>query len=250
MPGNKKMNKSGKTKTMKREERRQSSLDSALPLEASVMGVFKECVDKLVIEVINRTLSSRKIMGYGQELLRFMEICDKDTSKLFMFNDKEDVESIQHLQSLLGHEPRRCDSMFIWSSLVYRLVPEDKDKTLKEWTFLFSKQRSTECSVCLEKIKRSADKTTCHKCHDTRCRICDLQQDLQCPVCREFDLEAYCRNRTIYLNQILMQAGKKACEETAKEKFPCDSVDDLVDQATRVCGEKVYDVRDQCKPMF
>lgn len=27
----------------------------------------------------------------------------------------------------------------------------------------------------------------------------------------------------------------------------CDSVDDLVDQAMRVCGEKVYDVRDQYK---
>lgn len=34
MPGNKKKNKSGKTKAMKREERRQSSLDSAIPLDA------------------------------------------------------------------------------------------------------------------------------------------------------------------------------------------------------------------------
>lgn len=45
---------------------------------------------------------------------------------------------------------------------------------------------------------------------------------------------------------MLMQAGKKTCEEIVKEKYPCDSVDDLVDQAMRVC----VDIRDQCKPMF
>lgn len=136
-----------------------------------------------------------------------MEICDKDTSKLFMFNDKEDVDSIQHFQSLLGHEPKGGATRYssgVASCTVWFL----KTRTRRRRNGHFSSLNRALLNrfQCLE---RSADKTTCHKCHDIRCGICDLQQDLpECPVCREFDLEAYCRNnRTIYLNQIDADAG-------------------------------------------
>ena len=255
MPTNKKnKNKSGKTKAMKRLEKCQ------LPPDTKFI-TLNECVQKLGIEIKNSTLTSDRLSVFGQELLSIMEICDKDLTKLFMFKDEKDVESIQHFQSLQGHEARECDAIFIWSSIVYRLVPEDKDKTLKEWEFFFSKLRSTECCVCLGKIKRSAEIVTCHKCQENRCLTCDLQQDHpECPVCREFDLKIYLRNRGIYLNQILEQSGvtkkmmetrgKKACEKIVKDAFPCDSVEDLVDEAMRVCGERVYDVRGQYKPIF
>ncbi|CAN0037549.1 unnamed protein product [Ectocarpus sp. 6 AP-2014] len=250
----KKKNGGGKTKAMKKLEKCQSSPDTRF-------SSLNDCVQKFGIEIKTSTLTSDRISVFGNELLSFMEICDKDPTKLFMFEDQKDIESIQHFQSLLGHKARECDAVFIWSKLIYRLVPEEKDKTLKEWELFFSKLRTTECCVCLEKIQKSSEIVTCRKCQDIRCLSCDLQQDRpECPVCREFDLEGYLRNRSIYLNQILEQAGitknmmetrgKKACEAIVKEAFPCDSVDDLVDQAMRVCGEKVYDVRDQCKPIF
>lgn len=272
MPANKKKkgkNRSGLTKAQKRAHQIPAEPKPAEAKEATetteiieaLAGPFKECVDKLGIEVGSCSLSSKKLSLFGQELMHLLEIADKDRTKLFLFRDKQDVGCIQLFQTLQGHEPRECDAVFIWTNIVYYVVPGDKDKTLKEWEFLFSKQRTLECCVCLEDIKRSADIISCHKCHEIRCRACDLKQvKPECPACRAFDLDAYLRHRTVYLNQILMQAGisrkdfetkgGKACEAIVKEKFPCESVDDLLDDMMRACGEKVFDVRDQCKPLF
>ena len=103
---------------------------------------------------------------------------------------------------------RECHTAFMWDSLVYYFSKSDKPKTLREWELLLSKQRSLECVICFERIKKSADARPCLTCHAMCCADCNWKRSLpECPVCKAFDMKSYVRNRGVYAAQLLPQLG-------------------------------------------
>lgn len=219
------------------------------------MDSVRICADKLGYTVVERSIASKAVSNIYAELEAIARVCAKDKTKIFVFSDKHDIASIQEWRQGFGNDTRECETAFIWDSIIYYISKSDRPKTLKEWELFLSKQRSLECVICFEGITKSEDAHPCLTCHAICCADCNWKQSLpECPACKAFDMKSYVRNRNVYAAQVLPQLGitmadmtksKDLCANQIKELTGFDNLDDLIDNAMTVAGEKVYDVRDQ-----
>ncbi|CAM9437149.1 unnamed protein product, partial [Ectocarpus sp. 13 AM-2016] len=213
------------------------------------------CAAKLGYTVIEREIAATAVADVYAELEVITRLCAKDKTTLSVFSDKDDIAKIQEWREGFGNESRECPTIFVWDSLIYYISKSDKNKTLKEWELLLSKQPSLECVVCFERITASADARPCLACHAMCCADCNWKQSLpECPVCKAFDMKSYVRNPGVYAAQLLPQLGiamsdvktsKDMCARQIKELTGFHHLDDLIDSAMVTAWEKVYDVRDQ-----
>lgn len=219
------------------------------------MDSVRICADKLGYTVVERSIASKAVSNIYAELETITRVCANDKTKIFVFSDKRDIASIQEWRQGFGKEPQPCETIFIWDSIIYYISKSDKPKTLKAWELMLSKQQSQECVICFERITKSIDARPCLTCHAMCCADCNWKQSLpECPVCKAFDMKTYVRNRGVYAAQLLPQLGltmadikksKDMCASQIKEQTGFDELEDLIDHAMTVAGEKVYDVRAQ-----
>lgn len=217
------------------------------------MDSVRLCAAKLGYTVIERQIVSKVVSGVYAELEVITRVCAKDKTKIFVFSDKDDIAKIQEWREGFGNQPKECETVFVWDSVIYYMSKSDKTKTLKEWELFLSKQRSLDCVICFERIKRSEDAHPCLTCHAICCAECNWKQSFpECPVCKAFDMKSYVRNRAVYAAQVLPQLSltmtdikksKDMCASQIKEQTGCDNLEDLIDMAMAAAGEKVYDVQ-------